>query len=63
MAILAFGFTPEIAQFIEAWFPLKGTLTSGVFFLGFSYLDPMYLNWYQYVVNMAIIAYAITEMT
>ena len=63
MALMALGFNPDIAAFVETWLPFRGTLTSGIFFLGFSYVDPVYLTWYQSIVNAAMLAYAIVEMT
>ena len=63
MAFLTFVFSADIANFIENYLPFKGTITSGLCFLALTRIDAKHLGAYQWLVDSAILFYAVFEMT
>lgn len=63
MAVLALGFSPDIAEAVTAWLPFKGTVVSGLCFLLFSLIDGKFFQWYQVLLDCTLVAYAVFEMT
>ncbi len=63
MALVSFLVSPDTANFIETWLPFKGTLTFGVGLVATNRLDASFFTFYESIIDSAVIAYAIFEMT
>ena len=44
LAAFSLVFSPEIAIFVETLLPYNGTITSGLFFMAFMYVDELYFT-------------------
>lgn len=63
MALISFIISGDTADFIETWLPFKGTVTSALGLVAINRMDPSYFNFYECLIDSAVVAYAIFEMT
>ena len=57
---------PGAANFVETlgtFVPFGGTITSSLLFMALSTVNDQYIDWYQTLINSAVVAFAVFEMT
>ena len=63
VAMLSLVFDSQIIEFVINFIPFKGTIPSIIGFLIFTRIDTAYLQWYQVIIDLAIVAFAMFEVT